>query len=79
MARHGGGGPKVVYETAFFPWLRGQLLMIEDYDYEGAYFWGDLDLVLPEGEEWDGRGKKDTIHYVFNFSSLFYFYFVIQR
>ena len=41
MAHHGGGGPKVVYGTYFFCWLRGQLLMIEDYSYEGEDFWDD--------------------------------------
>ena len=41
--------------------------MIEDYAYEEAYFCKDPELPLPEGEEWDERGKKDTIHHVFNF------------
>ena len=71
MARHGGGGSKVVYGSTFFHWLAGQLLMIEDYAYEGAGFREDLELPLSEGEEWDERGKKDTIHHVFNFSILF--------
>ena len=53
--------------------------MIEYYAYEGAYFRDDPELILPKGEEWDDQGKKDTIHRVFNFSSLFYFYFVILR
>ena len=35
ITRHGGGGPKVVYRSAFFRWLRGQSLMVEDYDYKG--------------------------------------------
>ena len=38
MAHHGDRGPKVVYGSAFFRWLRGKLLMIEDYAYEGADF-----------------------------------------
>ena len=53
--------------------------MIEYYAYEGADFQDDPELVLLEGEEWYYRGKEDTIHLVFNFSSLFYFYFVILR
>ena len=53
MARHGGGGPKVVYRTNLFHWLRGQLLMIEGYAYEGEDFRDDPELVLLEGEEWD--------------------------
>ena len=39
--------------------------MIEDYLYAGTYFREDPDLPLPEGEEWDDRGKKETIIYVF--------------
>ena len=53
--------------------------MIKDYAYEGANFWDDTEIVLHKGEEWDDQGKKDTIHHVFNFSSLFSFYFVILR
>ena len=53
MAHHGGRGSKVVYESLFFHWLRNQLLMIEDYAYEGAELCEDPDLPLPEGEEWD--------------------------
>ena len=33
-----GGGPKVTYGFGFFRWLRNQLLMVEDYAYEGEYF-----------------------------------------
>ena len=58
MDRHGGGGPKVIYGSSFFRWLRVQLLMVEDYSYEGADFWDDLELTLPKGEEWDDRDKK---------------------
>ena len=53
--------------------------MIEDYSYKGAYFCENSELPLPQGEEWDDQGKKDTIHHVFNFSILFNFYFVILR
>ena len=38
MPRLGGGGPKVTYSSRFFHWLRNQLLMVEDYAYEGADF-----------------------------------------
>ena len=41
MACHGGGGSKVVYGSTFFRWLRGQLLMIKDYAYEGEDFCED--------------------------------------
>ena len=39
--------------------------MVEDYAYEGAYFQNDPELVLPEGEVWDDRGKKTLSTYVF--------------
>ena len=47
MARHGGGGSKVTYGLVFFFWLRSQLLMIEDYAYEGEYLCHDLELAFP--------------------------------
>ena len=53
--------------------------MIEDYSYEGENFHEDPYLPLPKGEEWDDRGKKDTIHHVFNFLILSRFYFVTLR
>ena len=61
----GGGGPKVSYGSGFFHWLRNQLLMVEDYAYEGADFRDDAELALPEGEEWDDRGKKRHYPLVF--------------
>ena len=45
----GCGGPKVNYGSSFFPWLRNQLLMVEDYAYEGADFRNDPEFVLLEG------------------------------
>ena len=75
MALHGGGGPKVVYGEVFFRWLRGQLLMIEDYSYEGVDLCDDPELALPKGEEWDDQGKKDTTHHVFNFFKFISFLF----
>ena len=61
MPLHGGGGPKVSYRSGFFHWSRNQLLMVEDYAYEGSYFHDDSELALLEGEVWDYQGKK--IHY----------------
>ena len=57
MSLYGGRGHKVVYGSTFFCWLRGQILMIEDYSYEGANFRDDLELVLLKGGEWDDQGK----------------------
>ena len=39
--------------------------MVEYYAYEGADFLNDPELVLPEGEVWDDRGKKTLSTYVF--------------
>ena len=39
--------------------------MVEDYAYEGEDFWNDPELVLPEGEVWDDRGKKTLSTYVY--------------
>ena len=47
MARH-VAGPIIKYNDSFFDWLRPQMLMIDDYAYDGLDFQGDLDLVLPE-------------------------------
>ena len=53
--------------------------MIEDYAYEGGNFCDEPNLTLPEGEEWDDRGKKDTTHHVFNFFKFISFLFVLPR
>ena len=67
MAHHGGGGLKVTYGSVFFHWQRIQLLMIEDYAYEGTYFRNDLELPLPKGEKWDDRVNKDATIHIFIF------------
>ena len=80
MPRLGGGGPKVSYGLGFFPWLRNQLLMVEDYAYEGAEFCDDPKLALPEGEVWDYRGKKRHYPLVFLIFDIYLiFYFVVLR
>ena len=57
LARHGGGGSKVKYGSAFFHWLDDQLLMIEDYVYVGTDFRRDVDLALLVGSQWGDIGK----------------------
>jgi hypothetical protein len=42
----------------FFAWLRHQLIVIEDFPYTGVDFWGSMDLVLPDGMDWDASGMK---------------------
>ena len=74
MLHFRGGGPKVTYGSGFFHWLRNQLIMVEDYAYEGEDFRNDPELVLPEGEVWDDRGKKTLSTYVFEILYLFHFF-----
>ena len=74
MPHLGGGGPKVSYGSGFFRWFRNQLLMVEEYAYEGAEFRDDLEPSLPEGEEWDERGKERHYPLVF---LIFCIYFIL--
>ena len=58
MAHTGGGRANMKFEASFFYWLRDQILMIEDYAYEGAEFKDNPDLPLPPGAQWGDIGKK---------------------
>jgi hypothetical protein len=52
----------------FFAWLRRQLIVIEDFPYAGVDFRGSMDLVLPDGIDWDASGMKPkTLSSVFLF------------
>ena len=42
----------------FFAWLRRQFLWIEDFPYANVDFRRSMDLILPEGEDWDESGKR---------------------
>ena len=38
------------------------MLVVDDYGYAGIDFCNDLDLVLPEGDDWDSTlGKKHAL------------------
>ena len=50
--------------------------MVEDHAYEGVDFQNDPELVLPEGEVWDDRGKQTLSTYFFEIFYLFHFYFL---
>ena len=56
--------PIVKYNDTFFDWLRPQILMIDDYVYVILDFWGDPDLVLPEGFQWGNLGKKYILFFI---------------
>jgi len=49
----GGGGQQMSWKPMFFIWLCHQLIIVEDWTYAGTNFTRDLDLPLPEGEDWD--------------------------
>jgi len=44
------------YDATYLGWLDHEMLMIKDFPYAGMYFCGDLELVLPTGENWDITG-----------------------
>jgi len=50
------GGEHMSYKPAFFSWLRRQLIIVEDWPYNGTDFCRDLDMLLPEGEDYDDGG-----------------------
>ena len=52
MAHHGGGGgPTMTYGSIYFRWLRGQLLIVENYAYAGTDFKGDPNLLFPKDDQ----------------------------
>ena len=65
------------FTSDFFAWLRRQYLWIEDFPYAGVEFRGSMDLILPEGEDWDESGKRlshtsSNLFFIF----LMYMYFL---
>jgi hypothetical protein len=64
MARH-VAGLIVKYDDIFFDWLQNQMLMVDDYAYDGLDFRGDPDLALPEDAQWGDLGKKYTNFFFF--------------
>jgi hypothetical protein len=47
LMTHHGGYPIVSYDENFFKWMKKQLIMVEDYAYEGMDFQGGPNLILP--------------------------------
>jgi hypothetical protein len=61
LMTHHGGGPIVCYDDNFFKWMKKQLIMVEEYAYEGMDFQGDIDMILPTRYQWTDAGKKEAI------------------
>jgi len=64
----------------FREWLDRQKIIVEDWPYTGIDFCGDLDMLLPAGEQWDEGGKtldqNTTLFMCFVFYNVFGFYHV---
>ena len=59
----------------FFNRLDQDILVVDDYGYDGIDFRQDPDLVLPDDEDWDASlGKKHIISLNAIFWMLFGFY-----
>lgn len=52
------GGQQMSYKPTFFSWLLRQLIVVEDWPYNGTDFSRDPKMPLPEGEDFDDGGKN---------------------
>jgi hypothetical protein len=52
---------RVQVHADFFAWWRRKLIVIEDFPYARVDFRGSVDLVLPEGIDWDVSGTKPNL------------------
>jgi hypothetical protein len=86
MERWTSLSPRLVSESEFhftgdfFSWLRQQFLWIEDFPYAGVDFSGSMDLIMPEGEDWDESGKRLSCtlsSFFFMFLMHMYFFFFV--
>ena len=50
-----GGGHQPHFSEDFFSHLDHDILVMDDYGYVGINLCHDLDLVLPEGEDWESK------------------------
>lgn len=46
------------YRLTFFSWLRRQKIVVEDWPYNDTDFHGDLDMPLPDEEDFNDEGNK---------------------
>jgi hypothetical protein len=65
LAHLGGGKLFNPYDDDFFAWWERQVPFIEDYPYTGIDFFGDLDVIIPLGDELQGIGNLYFV--LFNF------------
>ena len=71
-----GGGRQPHFSEDFFSRLDQDLLMVDDYGYVGIDFRNDLDLVFPEGEDWDTTLGKKTC-FISSLSRYIFYVFII--
>ena len=83
MERWTSLSPRLVSELEFlftgdfFSWLRWQYLWIKDFPYADVDFRGSMDLIFPEGEDWDKSGKRlsrTLSSFVFKFFDVYVFF-----
>ena len=54
------GGPiRHFFDEDFFQWLHSQIVIFDDYAYEGMDFTGSPDLMLPPGTNWGPQGENN--------------------
>jgi hypothetical protein len=49
MQQLGGGSMPTPYDNEFFHWWQWQIIVINDYPYEGIDYQGDCDMSFPPG------------------------------
>ena len=52
--------------------------MVEDYSCSGTVFREDIDLPLPEDDQWDEKGKKDILISFFWYISIFVIFLILR-
>ena len=63
-----GGGRQPHFTEDFFSRLDHDILVVNDYEYDGIDFHQDPDLEIPEDEDWNASlGKKHAISFPFIF------------
>lgn len=60
----GGGLIWHFFVEDFFQWLRGQIVMIDDYVYKGIDFTSEPDLMFPPRTKWGPQGENDFWKYL---------------